>query len=229
MNREDPKERFAGTEPVKIEAPSDGGVNLLHPDIEEEIEAATREEMRIDEEQKARARELAMGLPSIPQAPPQGPGQPPPDPYTLALLQSMQMTQQALLAFIKGQEESKSIPYHLIKHDTPWNPEGKKDRAKLKRPTFLSGYPVNPMMHSEEEIRMLNEIRPGRYNERKWEVVRFSDDGSIDIRYPNRTIEQRMEMAMKAPTLTVLLGLIISERVRQDERKSAPYDPDDED
>lgn len=220
MNREDPKERYAGQDAVTLGADEakEVGASILTPDAEEEIEAATREEMRLDAEQKERLRQAAsaVALPTTPAAPAGGP---PPDPYTLSILQSLQMTQAALLQFIQGSTEGKSVPYHLIKHDTPWNPEGKKNRTKLRRPTFISGYPVNPILHSEQEIELLNQLKPGRYNDRKWEVARF-EDGSIDIRYPNKTIPQRMEMAIIAPTLSALCTLIITERAKQDERRA---------
>jgi len=219
MNREDPKERYAGQKPVTVDD-SVEAVSIISPEVEEEIETTTREEMRKDEEERKRlaaiAAQTAAGIPVIPAAP-EGST---PDPYTLLLLQGMQATQQALLQFLQKQNETEIVPFHKIKHDTPWNPTGKRERVKLRRPTFISGYPVNPMMHTEEEITLLNEVKPGRYNNRRWEVTRF-DDGSIDIRYPNRTFEQRMEMALKAPSISELCKQIIAEREQQDARKRA--------
>jgi hypothetical protein len=228
MNREDPKERFAGLPNASLEDVGQvgQGASIIDPSMEDEILRQTEEEIKQDEEQRARLAAVAAGIPEIP-APPANGGAAP-DPYTLAILQSLQMTQQALIAFIKGQEANKTVPFHEVKYDTPWNPSGNRNRPKLRRPVMVSGFPVNPMMLSDAEINLLNQVKPGRYVNRTWEVQKLSD-GTINIVYPNRTIDQRVNMAVMAPSLTALCEIILKDRLQQEEKRRRGSFEDDED
>jgi hypothetical protein len=88
------------------------------------------------------------------------------------------------------------IPISKVKNCTPWNPEGKKnhERVRLTRTTFQNSVRVTAERLTEDEIRAFNKLKPGRYGpERKWVVVKRGDD-SVDVRYPNKSIEERMEL-----------------------------------
>ena len=106
---------------------------------------------------------------------------------------------------------------------TPWNPEGKA-RLKKRRKFMMNGALCNPDMMTDEELELMSQIRPGRYNNRRWEVIRRRDK-SIDIRYSNATIKHRMELQANAPTLVTMLKQILTEQeAREARRKSGEFD-----
>lgn len=127
------------------------------------------------------------------------------------------------------QSTFKKIPVHLAKARTPWNPSGERRTVKLK-PTavYQNGARLNPVMLSDEEITLLNQVKPGRYNKNKWEVVRRRDK-SIDIRFANKSIEQRMEMKGEAVTLTGMLQKILIEQEAQAQRRKRGEIEEDDD
>lgn len=109
------------------------------------------------------------------------------------------------------------IPFASAKFCTPWNPTGKPYRDTLKRKTFVNDFQIRELTHSEEEIRLLNLVKPGRYNKRKW-LVREEDSGeaghSLHIYFPNRTQAQRIELTAehKGRGLVGLLERILAEQ-----------------
>ena len=109
------------------------------------------------------------------------------------------------------------IPFAQAKFCTPWNPSGKPYRDTLQRKTFVNDFQIREITHSEEEIRLLNQVRPGRYNNRKW-LVREEDSGevghSIHLYFPNRTQAQRIELTAehKGRGLVGLLERIVAEQ-----------------
>lgn len=105
---------------------------------------------------------------------------------------------------------------------TPWNPTGKKNRLKLRVPMYQNGARIDEDRVTEDEIALLNQIKPGRYNNGKWAVVRRQDK-SLDFRYPNKSVEQRFElMALsKGQGISGLLKVVIDEHAARLERKKA--------
>lgn len=118
------------------------------------------------------------------------------------------------------------VPISKVINRTPWNPEGKKnhERVRLTRNSFQNGIRVSPERLTEDEIRAFNKLKPGRYGppgqERKWVVVKRGDD-YIDFRYPNKTIEERMELQKHATGGIIGLLNIVNEQYldRLDKRK----------
>lgn len=75
---------------------------------------------------------------------------------------------------------------------TPWTPKtGKK--LKLKRKMFQHGLPLSEEWLSNEEIDLLNKIRPGKYGDGFIVVFRRRDRG-VDIEYPIKTASQRLRL-----------------------------------
>ncbi len=122
-------------------------------------------------------------------------------------------------------------PAHLVKIRTPWNPEGKSasERPKLRRPTMQNGAPVREFQSSDEEIELWNKLRPGRFGpNRKYVVVVRPSDRAVDLRYVNKTIEDRMAIANdhKGRGLVGLLELCVNEA--EDRKKNpAKYSSED--
>lgn len=117
--------------------------------------------------------------------------------------------------------------YSEINPDSPWNPEGRRDRAKLSRPTHLHGIQLNPMQLFEEEILLFNQLKPGRYLDRKIEV-RVTQDGSVDLSWPGAKNDARIEMYSTYPTLTSMLKAVVAERkAKEEKRRKGVFDDTD--
>jgi hypothetical protein len=92
--------------------------------------------------------------------------------------------------------------------------ELQRQRKPLARATHMGGIRLREHQLSNEEIDLLNKIKPGTYNNGRWVVIAQNTDGgkqSIDIRVPNKTREEQMQLAMEAPSLTALCQKILSE------------------
>jgi hypothetical protein len=137
----------------------------------------------------------------------------------LALLGSNAQMAQAIMKIAESSERGpiKQIPLAKAVIRTAVNPEGKKDhrRPKLKRATYLNGYRLREALLKEEEIKLLNTVKAGRYHNKKWSVreVEAGDDesgSSINIYVPNKTQGDRLLLAQAAvhPTDPKRNGLI---------------------
>jgi hypothetical protein len=111
---------------------------------------------------------------------------------------------------------------------TPWNPDGSV-RPKLKRASFQNGARLDEGRMTAEEITLFNQIKPGLYNHKKWEVAKGKNKG-IDIRYKNKTIEQRIDLKGDARNLATMLRMIVTEQeARAAAKKAGKSDDEDED
>lgn len=89
------------------------------------------------------------------------------------------------------------------------------EKPALNRPSFQNGVKFREEYLTAEEINLLNQITiPGRYIERKVEVVIFDEgsDQSIDLRYKNKTPDQRSELKSEAKDLVAICRRIIEEQ-----------------
>lgn len=104
---------------------------------------------------------------------------------------------------------------------TPWNPTGSKQRPKMRCRFFQNGFEIREAFVTDEDIDRLNKIRPGRYLNRKVEVIQRNEHGneSMELRYSNATIEQRMELKNEARSLSEMLKRIVSEAGDKAEKK----------
>lgn len=123
----------------------------------------------------------------------------------------------------------KQVPIAKYAAQTPWNPTGDKRRPTLRRTVYMSGSRLREQLLSNEEIRLLNQIKPGKYNDRRWLVIETdggdAEGGAITILIPNRTPEDRVRLKGEAHSLTALLTKIIEEQQANDPavtRKAAP-------
>lgn len=122
----------------------------------------------------------------------------------------------------------RKIRVHEAKFPTPWNPSGERRTLKLK-PASVSqnGGRINPVMLSDEEITLINQLKPGLYNKKKWRVVRRRDK-SIDIQYPNASLEARFELKGEAGNFAGMLKRIVLEQEAQEQRRKLG-EPEDDD
>lgn len=131
-------------------------------------------------------------------------------------------------AFVEAIERTKPPIKHTVatlKPITPWTPRNGEPREKMKRRFFHHGLIIEDKV-SNEEIRLLNKLKPGSYCE-GWVRVSLRKDRGIDIDYPVRTAVQRLKLVNKygVRSFTELLKRIIDER-ENPKLYTAPADRD---
>lgn len=113
---------------------------------------------------------------------------------------------------------TRQLKPHEVKHDTCYNPTGNA-LPKMKYARFYqNGSPINVLMMTPEEIELVNQLKPGLYNKKKWRVTKESNHG-IGLWYSNKSIAQRTDVAKDARNLTEFLQKILLEQEAQAERK----------
>lgn len=125
-----------------------------------------------------------------------------------------------LAAAIKSavEETAPQKQVHISRYTgrTPFNPTGAKRAARPKlNCTFVqNGGKVVASRLFDAEIALINKLKPGRYLDRKVEVVERIENGEkeIELRYSNSSVEQRMEMKNVARSLEEMLTKIIAEQ-----------------
>lgn len=77
-----------------------------------------------------------------------------------------------------------------------WNETPGKVRPTLKRKTVFCNSVQSERQLSDTEIELFNQLSPGRYHNRQWEVIvrEEGNDSWMEIRIPVSTIEQRMDL-----------------------------------
>jgi hypothetical protein len=116
---------------------------------------------------------------------------------------------------------------HISRYDakTPFNPTGRKahQRPKLTCKFVQNGEPAHASKMFDAEIEAVNKLKPGRYINRKVEVIERFDGGEreIEIRYSNATPQQRMENKNYWGNLTDLVTKILAEQKAGEAKRAA--------
>lgn len=104
--------------------------------------------------------------------------------------------QQALAdAFVSAIERTRPPEKKTIanrKPVTPWTPKDGSPKLKMRRKFFQHGMPIGENV-TNEEITLLNQLKPGRYCEGNV-IVTLRKDRGIDVDYPVRTVQQRLKL-----------------------------------
>jgi len=104
--------------------------------------------------------------------------------------------QQALAdAFVNAIERTRPPEKKTVatrKKQTPWTPKDGTPKLKMKRKFYHHGIPLGENV-SNEEIALLNQVKPGHYCEGYIRVTLRKDRG-IDIDHPVRTASQRLKL-----------------------------------
>jgi hypothetical protein len=98
-------------------------------------------------------------------------------------------------AFVEAIERTKppaKITIANRKPKTPWTPPEGTPRTKMKRKFYHHGMLMDEKV-SNEEIELLNQVRPGHYCDGYVRVTLRKDRG-IDVDYPVRTASQRLRL-----------------------------------
>jgi hypothetical protein len=122
---------------------------------------------------------------------------------------------QAIKLAVEETAPVKQVHVSQYRGKTPWNPTGKKahERPKLRGEFYQNGQRMFEDRLTEQEIGLLNKIRPGRYVNRKVEVIERQSNGEIavEIRYSNATPDLRSELKNECRNLVEMLERIIAE------------------
>lgn len=76
---------------------------------------------------------------------------------------------------------------------TPWTPPEGTAKIRLKRRIFQHGLPADEEILDNEEISLMNQLRPGNFLSGTVKVNRRKDRG-LDIDYPIKTASQRLKL-----------------------------------
>ena len=134
----------------------------------------------------------------------------------------------SMKAMMDRQEAVRQIPFNEMKPVTPFNPKGDRFRKEFNRPTWLQDILLNPLTHSEEEMVLFNQLKPGRYIDRKVEVMRGAD-GGINLRWNGKAMDKRIEFYSQWPDIKLLLRAILKEREDKLAKKRANVVDENED
>lgn len=135
---------------------------------------------------------------------------------------------QSMERMMNRQEEVRQIPFNEMKPVTPFNPTGSKTRKEFNRPTWQQDILLNPLTHSEEEMILFNQLKPGRYINRTVEVLR-GGDGGINLRWNGKAMDKRIEFYSQWPDIKLLLRAMLKEREDKLARKRLNIVDEDED
>ena len=96
---------------------------------------------------------------------------------------------------------------------TPWTPPEGTPRSQFKRKSYHHGRAILESRVSNEEIDLMNKLKPGRYLSNLVTVTRRKDKG-IDIDYRIRTNSDRLKLvnAHGIISFTDLLSKVIAEQ-----------------
>lgn len=104
--------------------------------------------------------------------------------------------QQLIAALVAAIQQTKPIEKKNAinrKKGDPWQPKNGEAKLKLKRKMYQHAIPLDPDMFHNEEIDLLNNLKPGRFMDGWVQVIRRKDKG-IDIDYPIKTAAQRLKL-----------------------------------
>jgi hypothetical protein len=124
--------------------------------------------------------------------------------------------QQALAdAFVNAIERTRPPEKKTIanrKPMTPWTPKDGSEKLKMRRKFYHHGMLIDEKV-SNEEIALLNQLKPGHYCDGYVRVTLRKDRG-IDIDHPVRTASQRLKLVNQygVRSFAELLQRIIDEK-----------------
>lgn len=110
---------------------------------------------------------------------------------------------------------------------SPWDPKDGSKKLKLRRKHYQHGLLMDPDFLTNEQIALLNKLKPGRFLN-GWVKVARRKDGGIDIDYPIKTAAQRMKLASSygVYSLDILLEKCINEAANP--KAEVPQNEDEE-
>ena len=99
---------------------------------------------------------------------------------------------QALVQAIETSRPKRITAANRKQKGTPWTPKDGSPKLKLKRKIYHHGLEVENRL-TNEEIALLNRIKPGSYCD-GWVVVQPRKDKGYNVDYKIRTAAQRLKL-----------------------------------
>jgi hypothetical protein len=127
----------------------------------------------------------------------------------LAAVIAKSVAQATAEAVVKVQERTQAHENKNPPRDS-WNETPGVLRPTLSRRTVFCGAEQKERQLLTEEILLFNQLQPGRYHNRRWEVIERdegSDGKAIEVRIPVATVDDRMSL----PSLVEILKEIVQE------------------
>lgn len=116
-------------------------------------------------------------------------------------------------ATLEVQEKIRPIEITPKVRKSAFNPTGEK-KEQLKRRIIFCSHEEDENSLTPEEIALYNQLQPGRYNNRKWEVVLHEGNGEKDtlqIRIPVSSQDDRMDLYINGGSLKQICERMIAE------------------
>ncbi len=131
-----------------------------------------------------------------------------------AALSSNELVQALVAAMTAVKPVEKKTEFNR-KVNTPWTPKDGSKKLKLKRKMYQHGRTITAEMISNEEIALLNKVRPGVYFDGFVKVERRRDKG-VNIDFPIGSAAQRLKLVNQfgIRNLKELLERIIDEGLK---------------
>lgn len=99
----------------------------------------------------------------------------------------------ALVSAINASKPVEKKNAFTRKINTPWTPKDGSAKLKLKRKMYQHGLPLDGDFLTNNQIELLNKLRPGIFLDNYIHVIRRKDRG-IDISYNIKTAAQRLKL-----------------------------------
>lgn len=103
-----------------------------------------------------------------------------------------QLASALVMAINSAKSPEKKTPF-TRKKDTPWTPKDGSAKLKLKRQMYQHGVLIDEEKIDNEEVTLLNKLRPGLFMDGSVKVYRRRDRG-VDIDYHIKTAAQRLKL-----------------------------------
>jgi len=169
-------------------------------------------------------------MPRTPKAP-EAPTVPTPSsPEQAKALASSDAIKELAAAFAQAIELTRPVqkknPFNR-KVGTPWSPKDGSAKVKLRRKVYQHGMPVENDMTTNEDLELMNRLKPGLFMDGHVKVLRRKDRG-LSIEYPIRTAAQRLKIASNfgITSFTKLLERLVEEAEHPEQYKVEDVDQD---
>lgn len=132
---------------------------------------------------------------------------------------AMQAVAAGMMQIAQNQEAIRQKKIHEVAHDTAWSADTRKHKFKHWTAFYQNGARVHFDRMSLEDCALVDQLKPGKYNKKKWEVAK-TPDGGVSINYSNKSPAQRFDLTRTVNQnrveggtgLTAMLQMVITEQ-----------------
>lgn len=126
--------------------------------------------------------------------------------------EAQQSLANALITAIEATRPPAKKTVFTRKKGDPWQPKDGSEKLKLRRKMYQHGIELNANQLHNEQIELLNKLKPGIYCGGHVRVIKRRDR-SLDVDYPIKTASQRLKLinAFGIRSFTDLLKRLVDE------------------